>query len=116
MTVAGEEVRTFVVIARDGVELTAVELTAGPPDLALVDALAHLQLALARFGCRIALRDPCPALVGLLDLMGLATVLGAVPAAGADLAAGSAPQLGGQAEGGEDGGVQEVVVPLDPPS
>lgn len=111
----GDEARTFVVIARDGVELAAVELAAGPPDLALVDALAHLQLALARFGCRIALRDPCPTLRGLLDLVGLATVLGVAPASEPDPPAGSAAQLGGQAEEGEDGGVEEVVVPLDPP-
>jgi hypothetical protein len=112
--VTGDGARTFVVIARDGEVLAAVEPPPGPPDLALVDALARLQLALAPFGCSIGLRDPCPALRALLDLVGLATVLGSEPAEGPEPAAGSAPQFGGQAELLEDGGVQEVVVPLDP--
>ena len=47
----------------------------GPPDLALVDALARLQLAARRRGCSIQLRDPCEELRELLDLVGLAELV-----------------------------------------
>ena len=53
------------------------------PDLALVGALARLQLAALRLGCSIRLRDPCPELRDLLDLVGLAELVagGAAPTA-----------------------------------
>ncbi|WP_078629251.1 MULTISPECIES: STAS domain-containing protein [unclassified Streptomyces] len=43
----------------------------GPPGLAVVDALARLELTARRAGGRIRLRDPDPALRGLLALVGL---------------------------------------------
>ncbi|MDF3142589.1 MULTISPECIES: STAS domain-containing protein [unclassified Streptomyces] len=43
----------------------------GPPGLGVVDLLARLQLAARRAGGRIRLRDPDPALLPLLDLVGL---------------------------------------------
>ncbi|MDT9699979.1 STAS domain-containing protein [Streptomyces sp. P17] len=43
----------------------------GPPGLGAVDLLARLQLAARRRGGRIRLRDPDPALLALLDLVGL---------------------------------------------
>ncbi|MBQ1094638.1 STAS domain-containing protein [Streptomyces sp. b94] len=43
----------------------------GPPGLAVVDLLARLELTARRAGGRIRLRDPDPALHGLLDLVGL---------------------------------------------
>ncbi len=43
----------------------------GPPGLGAVDLLARLQLAARRSGGRIRLRDPDPALLALLDLIGL---------------------------------------------
>jgi ABC-type transporter Mla MlaB component len=45
------------------------------PDVAAVDALARLQLAARRSGCRIALQGMAPALGDLLELMGLTEVL-----------------------------------------
>jgi len=41
------------------------------PDVAAVEALARLQLAARRSGCRITLYDVPPQLGGLLELMGL---------------------------------------------
>jgi hypothetical protein len=81
-----EEVASWPLLCADGV------------DLAVVDELARLQLDAGRRGCSIWLRHACPDLVELLRLVGLADVL----------------QVGGQAEGGEQAGVEEVVVPDDP--
>jgi ABC-type transporter Mla MlaB component len=44
------------------------------PDVAVVDALARLQLAARRSGCRIDLQGVGPALADLLELMGLAEI------------------------------------------
>ena len=70
----------------------------GSPDLSAVDALARLQLAARRLGCSIRLRETCAELVELLDLAGLLGCL----------------EVGGEPEGGEEAGVEEVVVPDDP--
>ncbi|OLZ71070.1 hypothetical protein AV521_13035 [Streptomyces sp. IMTB 2501] len=43
----------------------------GPPGLGVVDLLARLELTARRDGGRIRLRDPDPALLALLDLVGL---------------------------------------------
>ncbi len=67
-------------------------------DISVVDELARLQLEARRRGCSIWLRDACAELTALLDLVGLADVL----------------QVGGEAEGGEECRVEEVVVPHDP--
>jgi ABC-type transporter Mla MlaB component len=45
------------------------------PDIGAVDALARLQLAARRSGCRIALQGVPPAMSDLLELMGLTDVL-----------------------------------------
>ncbi|MEU9736226.1 STAS domain-containing protein [Streptomyces sp. NPDC048002] len=69
----------------------------GPPGLAHVDLLARLQLTARRRGGRIRLRDPDPALPGLLDLVGLRF------------------EVEGQPEQREPAlGVQEAVEPGDP--
>ncbi len=70
----------------------------GRPDLSAVDALARLQLAARRLGCSIRLRDTCVELAGLLDLAGLSGCL----------------EVGGEPEGSEQVGVEEVVMPDDP--
>ncbi len=44
-------------------------------DAVTVDALARLQLATRRSGCRMQLRGACPDLLALLDFMGLRDVL-----------------------------------------
>jgi anti-anti-sigma regulatory factor len=46
-----------------------------PVDAATVDALARLQLAAKRRGCRIGLCNAPPALLELIELMGLTEVL-----------------------------------------
>ncbi len=83
----------------------ALQCTTGRPDLGLVDEVARLQLAARRLGCSIWLRHACPDLVLLLDLAGLRDVVGP----------GRRPlQVVGEAEGGEEAGVEEVVMPDDP--
>jgi hypothetical protein len=69
------------------------------PDLELVDGLARLQLAARRRGSTIRLRNPCRHLLELLELVGLALPL----------------ELGREAEGLEELGVDEVVEPDDHP-
>jgi hypothetical protein len=75
-------------------------------DLAIVDALARLQLFAHRIGCTIEVRDPCPELTGLLDLAGLAEVLGMPRVLPVETVR--------ETEGGEEAGVEEVVMPDDP--
>lgn len=77
----------------------------GRPDLTVVDELARLQLAARRLGCSIRLGDACIELVELLDLVGLDDVVG-----GTDLRR----EVVRKAEGGEQFGVEEVVMPDDP--
>jgi hypothetical protein len=94
-----------VVLVHGDAELASWPLVGrGRPDLAMVDELARLQLAARRLGCSVGLRQACPELLELLALVGLRAVL--------------APRLprkvGGQLEGGEERGVEEVVVPDDP--
>ncbi|MGH9263556.1 MAG: STAS domain-containing protein [Acidimicrobiales bacterium] len=93
-----EEPRAEVVLLRGDVEVASWALRGrGKPDLATVDELARLQLAAKRMGCSIWLRRACPDLVWLLRLAGLGDRLQAL----------------GEAEGGEEVGVEEVVVPDD---
>jgi hypothetical protein len=95
-----------VVLVRGATEVASWPLAGrGRPGMAVVDELARLQLAARRLGCSIRLRDACMELCELLDLCGLAEVV--APAAGLG-------QAGGEAEGGEQVGVDEVVVPDDP--
>ncbi|MGA9312697.1 MAG: hypothetical protein WBV74_20370 [Pseudonocardiaceae bacterium] len=75
-------------------------------DLAVVNELARLQLAARRLGCEIRLRAACTELCELLNLVGLGEL-------GSDTA-GLCRQLSGEAEGGEQIGVEEVVMPDDP--
>ena len=75
------------------------------PDAGTVDALARLQLAARRCGCRIRLRNVGPELEDLLALAGLAE---AVPVE-------SRVQRGREPEQGEQpGGVEELGEPADP--
>ena len=76
------------------------------PDLAVVDALARLQLAARRVGCSIGLRNPSAELCALLDLVGLADVVAEVAALPLEARR--------EAEGGKQLGVEEVVQPGDP--
>jgi hypothetical protein len=101
-----EDVAAVVVLARDGVEIVSWPFEVrGPIDLSVVDDLARLQLAARRMGCSLKLRDTCGELTALLAFLGLAQAV-----AGATVGL----QVVGEAEGGEEGGVEEVVVPDDP--
>ena len=94
---APADARAEVVLLRDGAEVASWPLPSGRrPDVSLVDELARLQLAARRLGCSIRLRHASVELSELLDLVGLGV------------------EVGGQAEGGEQPGVEEVVVPDDP--
>jgi hypothetical protein len=75
-------------------------------DLAVVNELARLQLAARRLGCSIRLRAACTELCELLDLVGLGEL-------GPDTAA-LGRQSSGEAEGSEQLGVEDVVMPDDP--
>jgi hypothetical protein len=77
-------------------------------DLAVVDELARLQLTARRLGFTVRLRHAGAVLVQLLDLAGLA---GVVPV---DRCGPLSVEVGGQPEGLEEAGVEEVVVPDDP--
>ncbi len=96
--------RAEVVLLRGDEEVASwALLCTGRPDLGLVDEVARLQLAARRLGCSIWLRHACPDLLQLLDLVGLRDEVGRPPL-----------QVVGEAEGGEEAGVEEVVVPDDP--
>lgn len=102
---AGDGSRTVVVVLDGNVEVVVARIAARP-DLAVVDALARLQLAAGRLGCSVRLRDPSPQLLELLELVGLADVI----AGPADLSLDAVRE----AEGGEQLGVQEAVEGADP--
>lgn len=74
------------------------------PNLTTVDELARLRLAAKRLGGSIEVHRAWPGLPALLALTGLDDVL----------AGGLRVEMGGQPEGGEEVGVEEVVQPDDP--
>jgi hypothetical protein len=87
----------LLVVLRDEREVMRWELSwPSQPDLALVDGLARLQLAARRAGCSLVVRDLCPDLERLLDLVGLRV------------------EVCGQPEGGEEVRIEERVHPDDP--
>ena len=94
------DARAEVVLLRDGVEVGSWPLLCdqGRVDLGAVNTLARLQLKARRQGCTVWLRHACPDLIELLELVGLAGFL----------------QMRREAEGLEQAGVEEVVVPDDP--
>jgi hypothetical protein len=78
---------------------------AARPDLALIDLLSRMHLGARRVGWSIRLADVCVELAELLELVGLSDVLLGV--------AGLCRQVGRESEGGEEVGVDEVVMPGD---
>ena len=58
-----------------GADVAHCDVAGVPADAVTVDALARLQLAARRFGCRIHLRNASPELVHLVAFMGLEDVL-----------------------------------------
>ena len=88
---------------RDEVELVAWPLSgASAPDLGIAGRLAGYQLAARHAGCEIRLRDATPALRDLLDLVGLADVIRL--------------EVIREPKGGEQRGIDEVVMPDDQPA
>jgi hypothetical protein len=61
----------MVVAASDGTHLAIPLAGDGPPDLAVIEALARFQLMARRAGDRVWLEDVSAALGDLLDLAGL---------------------------------------------
>jgi hypothetical protein len=102
----GEAWTTIVVRMDDDREVTVARIDGRRADLALIDALARLQLALGRLGYEMRLRDPGDDLRQLIALVGLAGVLGGP--------SGLPLEARRQAEGGEQVGTEEVVDPADP--
>lgn len=70
-------------LAARGAGLVRCDVGGVEPDAVVVDALARLQLAARRHGCRIRLLDASPVLLELVAFMGLADVL-AGPVTGDD--------------------------------
>jgi hypothetical protein len=101
------DVSAVLVLVRGDVELAGWPLAPWDrPGLAVVDQLARCQLAARRLGCSIRLRGACAELAELLDLVGLGELVSGP--------AGLRFQTYGQVEGGEQCGVEEVVMPDDP--
>ena len=100
---AGDGVGAMVVLVRDDVEVVIGRVVAPRADLGLVDTVANLGLAARRLGGSIRLRGACPDLCRLLIFLGL------------DEGAGLVLEPRGEAEGGKELGVEEVVEPGDPP-
>ena len=94
LSCAGDDVATWTIIRSTGA------------DLGMVHTLARLQLLAHRIGCTIEIRDPSPELIGLLDFVGLAEVLGTPRELWVEMVR--------ETEGGEQVGVEEVVMPDDP--
>jgi hypothetical protein len=67
--------RVVLIAAGDEVVAAWPVSGAGRPDIGTVDLLARMQLAAARLGWSLVLRDACPDLVRLLDLAGLGHVV-----------------------------------------
>jgi STAS domain len=104
----GHTAAAIVVVTDGEFELVVGRLVRRRIDLATVDALARLTLAARRQGLTIRLVDASPELRALLELVGLDGLL----LAGAE----SALEADGEAELGEQLGVEEVVEPGDPPA
>ena len=58
-----------------GAALALCDVTGVEPDAVTVDALARLQLAAGRLGCRVELRNASSGLLDLVDLMGLEDII-----------------------------------------
>jgi hypothetical protein len=66
--------------AAAGAPVVVCEVRGVEPDAVTVDALARLQLAARRRGCRVLLRGASPDLLALVAFMGLEDVLAEEPA------------------------------------
>jgi ABC-type transporter Mla MlaB component len=62
-------------LAMSGADVALCDVSDVEPDAVAVEALARLQLAARRHGCRVRLRRASSTLLELLDFMGLRDVL-----------------------------------------
>jgi ABC-type transporter Mla MlaB component len=67
--------RVCALLTESGAELVFCDVCSIAPDAVTVDALARLQLAARRQGCRVRLRGASDELLQLVDFMGLTHVL-----------------------------------------
>lgn len=67
--------RVYALLEQSGAALAACDVTGVPVDAVTIDALARLQLAARRKGCRIRLLHPSDELRDLVSFMGLEDVL-----------------------------------------
>jgi ABC-type transporter Mla MlaB component len=67
--------RVCAILGETAADVVHCEVSTVPADAVTVDALARLQLAATRSGCRIRLRDASSALLELVAFMGLRDVL-----------------------------------------
>jgi hypothetical protein len=101
----GRGPEAIIVLVRGDAEVVSWPLAGSArPTLDVVDELARLHLMARRAGYTIRLRDASAEFGELLDLVGMPEL-----AIGCGLR-----QVGGQAECGEQLGVEEVVIPDDP--
>jgi ABC-type transporter Mla MlaB component len=73
--VPGLSERVCALLRESGAELALLDVSAVEPTVVTVDALARLQLAARRHGCRVCLRNPSGALRELVAFVGLGDVL-----------------------------------------
>ena len=67
--------RVCALLERSGSDVALCDVSGVEPDAVTVDALARLQLAARRHGCRVRLRNASAELRGLVAFMGLCDVL-----------------------------------------
>jgi ABC-type transporter Mla MlaB component len=67
--------RVCALLETSGAEVAVCDVSGVVPDAVTVDALARLQLAARRYGCRVRLRNACDELRDLVTFMGLCDVL-----------------------------------------
>ena len=67
--------RVCALFERTNLNVALCDVSSVEPDAVTVDALARLQLAARRYGCRVRLRDASDELLELLSFMGLTDVL-----------------------------------------
>ena len=67
--------RVCALLERSGSGVALCDVRGVPPDAVTVDALARLQLAARRHGCRVRLRHASDGLLELVAFMGLEDVL-----------------------------------------
>lgn len=67
--------RACALLRESGADSVHCDVRGAACDAVTVDALARLQLAVRRNGCRMGLSGACPDLLALLEFMGLGEVL-----------------------------------------